>query len=162
MAISLTMFPDEIVALQRLAEGYGLTFRMPNDSTAYLTGDDFVVSVSVDRDGAAIWYYDAANPSEVKSYALGFLLFQKRNPVRVPDVQYPDNREQVRYQLQWVISIAANYGTDVLSGRREWFSEYIWNVSDVIGDLRTRILTAIALRKSQNEHSKAVAAASAT
>jgi len=152
MAITLTLYPEEIAALQRLAEAYRLMFRMPNDSVAYLTGDDFVVSVSVDLDGAAIWYYDVVNGTEVKGYALGFLLFQKRNPVRVPDIPYPDNRDQVRYQLQWVISAVANYGSDVLSGRREWFSEYIWDVSNVVGDLRTRILTAISLRKSMIEH----------
>ncbi|HZL26316.1 MAG TPA: hypothetical protein VFC39_07290 [Acidobacteriaceae bacterium] len=160
--IALKYYPDEIVALQRLAEGYGLTFRMPDDFAGYLTGDDFVVSISADPDGAAIWYYDVINGSAVKSYALGFLLFQKRNPVRVADVAYPDNRDQVRYQLQWVISVVANYGTDVLSGRREWFSEYIWDVANVTGDLRTRILTAIDLRKTQADYASFVATSSAT
>jgi hypothetical protein len=156
------MYPEEIVSLQRLAEGYRLMFRMPSESVAYLTGDDFVVSVSVDLDGAAIWYYDVVNGSEVKSYALGFLLFQKRIPERFPDVPFADNRDQVRFQLQWVITGVANYGSDVLSGRREWFSEYIWTVSDVVGDLRTRILTAISLRKSQIEHFNAASSPTAT
>ena len=160
--IALKYFTDEIVALQGLAEGYRLTFRMPDDFAAYLTGDDFVVSISADPDGAAIWYYDVIDGPAVKGYALGFLLFQKRNPVRAADAAYPERHDQVRYQLQWVISVVANYGTDVLSGRREWFSEYVWDVSDVIGDLRNRILTAISLRKMHADHVRAVAATSAT
>jgi len=134
----------------------------PDDFAAYLTGDDFVVSISADPDGAAIWYYDVIDGPAVKVYALGFLLFQKRNPVRAADAAYPERHDQVRYQLQWVISVVANYGTDVLSGRREWFSEYVWDVSDVIGDLRNRILTAISLRKMHADHVRAVAATSAT
>ena len=160
--IALKYYPDEIVALQRLAEGYRLTFRMPDDNSAYLTGDDFVVSVFADPNGAAIWYYDVVNGSEVKGYALDFLLFQKRNPVRVADVAYPDSWDQVRYQLHWIISVVANYGTDVLSGRREWFSEYVWDVSGVVGELRNRILTAISLRKMQAEHARAVAGSPGT
>jgi hypothetical protein len=160
--IALKYYPDEIVALQRLAEGYGLMFRMPDDYAAYLTGDNFVVSVSASPDGAVIWYYDVIDGSELKGYALGFLLFQKRNPVRVADAAYPDQYDQVRYQLQWVISVAANYGADVLSGQREWFSEYIWDTFKVTGDLRKRILTAIDLRKMRADHERAVAASSAT
>src|SRR5665213_2795903 len=80
MSISFTMYPDELVSLQGLAEAYGLTFRMPYDSVVYLSGDDFVVTVAVDMDGAAIWYYDIKDDSKVTQYALGLLLFQKRPP----------------------------------------------------------------------------------
>jgi len=159
MSISFTMYPDELVSLQGLAEAYGLTFRMPYDSVVYLSGDDFVVTVAVDMDGAAIWYYDIKDDSKVTQYALGLLLFQKRHPVSAPPSNDPDNRVRVRYELQWAISVLANYGIDVLRGSRDWFSEYTWTVFDTEGSLRDRILTAVNLRKAQRAHQAAAPAA---
>jgi hypothetical protein len=152
MSMSFTMFPNEIVSLQKLAEGFGLMFRMPNDSVVFLVGENFVVDVDVDMDGAFLWYYDVTGPSDVKEYALGFLLFRKRYTETVQVPEYANNQERVQYQLQVAISVLAEYGSDVLSGSREWFSENIWNVSDCKGGLRDRIVTALAIRTAKLAH----------
>jgi hypothetical protein len=155
MSISFTMFPNEMVALQQLADSYGLMFRMPTESVVLLVGDNFAVDVDVDMDGAFLWYYDVTAQSEVKEYALGFLLFEKRYPVSVQVPAYPNNQDRVRYQLQVAISVLANYGSDVLRGSREWFSENTWTVSTAKGLLRDRILTALAIRTAKLAHENA-------
>jgi hypothetical protein len=143
MPITFPTFPEELALLTDLADHYHLALDLSDANSALLVGMNFIVNVTVDREGARIWYYDGSDSEGLRMYALDYLLYRKRRPEPQPEVQYADNLERVRADLHDAISRLTTDASDVLSGRREWFAEYIWDTSIVIGTNRTVLLAAL-------------------
>jgi hypothetical protein len=143
MPITLLSFPDELAALKDIADHYHLVLDLSDENRALLVGGDFIISVTVDREGPRIWYYDGADRENLRSYALDFLLYRKRRLEPQMEVQYADNLQRVEAELHDAIGRLATDASDVLSGRREWFAEYTWEVSIMIGTNRTMLLAAL-------------------
>src|ERR1700744_369311 len=104
MQITMPTFPEELALLTDLAERYHLALDLSDDNSALLVGGDFIVNVTVDREGARIWYYDGSDPEGLRRYALDYLLYRKRRPGSQPEVQYADNLERVRDDLHDAIT----------------------------------------------------------
>ena len=154
MPITMYSFVEELGGLKMLADHYRLVLDLSDSNNALLVDGDFIISVTVDREGARIWYYDGRDPEGLREYALDYLLYRKRRPIAQTQVQYADNLERVRADLHEAISRLATDATDVLSGRGEWFAEYTWSTSIVIGTKRTVFLTAlINARKKMSDAS---------
>jgi hypothetical protein len=143
MPITLHSFPDELATLKDLAAHHHLVLDLSDDNRALLVGGDFIVSVTVDREGPRIWYYDGADHENLRSYALDFLLYRKRRPAPQPEIQYADNLQRVKAEMHDAIGRLATDASDVLSGQREWFAEYTWEASIMIGTNRTVLLNAL-------------------
>ena len=143
MPITFSTFPEELALLTDLADHHHLALDLSDANSALLVGGNFIVNVTVDREGARIWYYDGSDSEGLRLYALDYLLYRKRRHEPQPEVQYAHNLERVRADLHDAISRLATDASDVLSGRREWFAEYIWDTSIVIGTKRTIFLTAL-------------------
>jgi hypothetical protein len=143
MPITLLSFPDELATLKDLADRHHLMLDLSDANRALLVGGDFIISVTVDREGPRIWYYDGADRENLRSYALDFLLYRKRSTAPYIEVQYADNLQRVKAELHDAISRLASDASDVLSGRREWFAEYTWDTSIMIGTNRTVLLAAL-------------------
>lgn len=144
MPINMSSFPEELASLKDLADRYHLVLDTSDDNSAYLVGSDFIIKVGVDREGPRIWYFDASDADALRWYALDFLIYRKRNLTPLAQIEYASNLERVRAELHDAVGRLAADASDVLSGRREWFAEYTWDVSLVIGTYKMVLLTALA------------------
>jgi len=143
MPIILHSYPDELATLKDLADRHHLVLDLSDVNRALLVDGDFIITVTVDREGPRIWYYDGADRENLRTYALDFLLYRKRRPGPQAEIEYADNLQRVKAELHDAISRLATDASDVLNGQREWFAEYTWETSIMIGTNRTVLLNAL-------------------